>query len=647
MGPVLNRLEAGNTHICGLNETDGLECWQWPGFNQTGGVQFFSDIAVGEGFVCGLTKDGKTIRFLGNFTGIAGQEISGNYSLIAAGFSHVCAINSDGGIECWGNRNIMGDAPHGQFKELALGLNRSCALRTNGTVVCWGMSNFRLQQGLESLEFITIKAKSNVFCGVSALNYSLFCWGDPNFDSNPMVFSEVLPGPCRNVCPCGSFPGSGLLCSNGGSICQACTAGAISSAPSPQPVNRSSNSDLNDRLIAFLVVCVGSFSLFLVVGFFLFRYCRDRGCRVHDSGPLDETGAPTNGGLCSNRTHQTPPAVLEKRLSQLTSMGTTGRLEEFSFEALVQATNNFSEDHKIGSGSFGSVYHATLDDGREVAIKRAEITSTSSCAIHTRRQEDRDDAFVNEVEYLSRLHHKNLVRLLGFCEDSNEHILIYEYMNNGTLHDHLHKVQNSPLMSWAIRLKIALHAARGIEYLHEYAVPQIIHRDIKPANILLDTNWTAKVSDFGLSSRGPGEDESHLSLRAAGTVGYMDPEYFRLQQLTTKSDVYSFGIVLLELLSGYKAIYQNENGAHRNVVDFVVPYVLRDEIHRVLDQTVPPPTPFEIEAVACVGYLAADCVRPEGRDRPSMTEIVNSLEKASMACLIPHDFSLSSTQSST
>ncbi|KAK8642983.1 hypothetical protein V6N13_012303 [Hibiscus sabdariffa] len=403
MGPVLNRLEAGNTHICGLNETDGLECWQWPGFNQTGGVQFFSDIAVGEGFVCGLTKDGKTIRFLGNFTGIAGQEISGNYSLIAAGFSHVCAINSDGGIECWGNRNIMGDEPQGQFKELALGLNRSCALRTNGTVVCWGMSNFRLQQGLESLEFITIKAKSNVFCGVSALNYSLFCWGDPNFVSNPMVFSEVLPGPCRNVCPCGSFPGSGLLCSNGGSICQACTAGAISSAPSPQPENRSSNSDLNDRLIAFLVVCVGSFSLLLVVGFFLFRYCRDRGCRVHDSGPLDETGAPTNGGLCSNRTHQTPPAVLEKRLSQLTSMGTTGRLEEFSFEALVQATNNFSEDHKIGTGSFGSVYHATLDDGREVAIKRAEITSTSSCAIHTRRQEDRDDAFVNELNIRSTI----------------------------------------------------------------------------------------------------------------------------------------------------------------------------------------------------------------------------------------------------
>ncbi|KAK8692074.1 hypothetical protein V6N13_075555 [Hibiscus sabdariffa] len=497
-GPALNQLEAGNTHICGLNESNGLECWQWPGFNQTGGVQNFSDIAVGEGFVCGLTGDGTVIRFFGNFTGIADQEIRGNYKKIAAGFSHVCAINSDGGLDCGGNRNIIGDRPQGQFKELALGLNRSCALRTNGTVVCWGMNGFSLLPALGSLDFITIKAKSNVFCGVLTYNYSLFCWGHSDFDSNPMVFSEVLPGPCRNVCPCGSLQGSGLLCSNGGSICQACTTTAVPPPSSPQPENRSSNSDLNGRLIAFLVVgCVGSSLFLLVVGFFVFRYCKDRGCRVHDSGRLDETGAPANGGSGSNRTPQAPPAVLEKRLSQLTSMGTTGRLEEFSFEDLVQATNNFSEDHKIGTGSFGSVYHAILDDGREVAIKRAEITSTSSYAIGTRHQEDKDNAFVNELEYLSR------------------------------------------------------------------------------------------------------------------------------------------------------AIHRNENGAHRNVVDFVVPYILRDEIHRVLDPSVPPPTPFEIEAVAYVGYLAADCVRLEGRDRPSMTEIVNSLEKALTACLIPHDFSRSTTQSST
>ncbi|XVF63360.1 hypothetical protein PTKIN_Ptkin09bG0081500 [Pterospermum kingtungense] len=647
-GPALEELEAGDSRICGLNKTNALECWQWPRFNQTMD-QNFSTIAVGEEFVCGLSKD-QNISCIG----IPDQDHRQNYSVIAAGFSHACAISSDKNLECWGN--TVGVTPQGQFDAVALGLNRSCALRsTNGRVVCWGQNDFTLPQELERENFITIKGKRNVFCGVLTLNYSLVCWGDTNLNSsNSMVFSQVLPGPCKSQCQCGSLPGSGSFCSNGDSICQACNSPSVPtppplpSVPWPQPQNRSTSGDLNGRLVAFLVVgCVGSFCFLLVVGFFVFRYCQGRGCRVHDSGRLDETGAPAND--VPNQTSQVPltPPVLEKRLSQLTSIGNAGRLKEFSLEALILATNNFSEDHKIGIGSFGSVYQATLDDGREVAIKRAEITSTSPYAIGTRRQEDKDTAFVNELEYLSRLHHKNLVRLLGFCEDANELILVYEYMNNGTLHDHLHKFESPPFMSWAIRLKIALDAAKGIQYLHEYAVPPIIHRDIKSANILLDKTWSAKISDFGLSLLGPEDDESHVSMRAAGTVGYMDPEYYRLQQLTSKSDVYSFGVVLLELLSGYRAIHQNENGAPRNVVDFVVPYIIQDEIHRVLDPRVPPPTPFEIEAVAYVGYIGEDCVRLEGRDRPSMTEVVNRLEKALAACLLPPVFSRSSSGPST
>lgn len=406
-------------------------------------------------------------------------------------------------------------------------------------------------------------------------------------------------------------------------------------------------------MIAFLVVgCVGSPILLLVIGFFLFKYCKCRGCRVHDSGRLDETGAPVGEGGASTQ-QQGPQAeraspVLEKKLSELASMGNAGNLEEFSLQILLEATNNFSDDKKIGTGSFGSVYYGILEDGREAAIKRAETSNSCSYAVETRRQEDKDDAFIHELESLSRLNHKNLVRLLGFCEDSNERVLVYEYMHNGTLHDHLYKLESSPLRSWAARIKVALHAARGIEYLHKYAVPQIIHRDIKSSNILLDGTWTAKVSDFGLSLMGPEDDRSHLSLRAAGTVGYMDPEYYRLQQLTTKSDVYSFGVVLLEILSGFKAIHKDENGVPRNVVDFVVPYIVQDEIHRVLDKRVPPPTPYEIEAVIFVGYLAADCVNLQGRDRPSMTAVVNSLERALAACLVhPNALSRSTTGSST
>lgn len=449
------------------------------------------------------------------------------------------------------------------------------------------------------------------------------------------------------------------MCPEGQQICLHSKSNIPNSVPPavapPPPPTLEKRCKWSGKMIAFLVVgCVGSLILLLVVGFFLFKYCKCRGCRVHDSGRLDGTGpeAPVEQGGGPSQPHAPQPEeaspVLEKRLSQLASMGNVGHLEEFSLQVILEATNNFSHDKTIGTGSFGSVYQATLEDGREVAIKRAEISNTSSYAVGTRRQEDKDSAFVNELESLSRLHHKNLVRLLGFCEDSNERVLVYEYVHNGTLHDHLHKLENSPLMSWPARIKVALDAARGVEYLHRYAVPPVIHRDIKSSNILLDSTWTAKVSDFGLSLMGPEDDMSHLSLHAAGTVGYIDPEYYRLQQLTTKSDVYSFGVVLLEMLSGLKAIHKNENRVPRNVVDFVVPYIVQDEIHRVLDSRVPPPTPFEIEAVIYIGYLAADCVTLEGRDRPSMAGVVNSLEKALAACLVhPTSLSRSTTGGST
>uniref|UniRef100_N1QUG6 Serine/threonine-protein kinase-like protein CCR4 n=1 Tax=Aegilops tauschii TaxID=37682 RepID=N1QUG6_AEGTA len=214
------------------------------------------------------------------------------------------------------------------------------------------------------------------------------------------------------------------------------------------------------------------------------------------------------------------------------------------------------------------------------------------------------------------------------------------FMHNGTLHDHLHKRPaplSPPLASWPSRLRLALGAARGIEYLHTYAVPPIIHRDIKSSNILLDASWSAKVSDFGLSllkNLGTGDNAGgEEPCVTAGTVGYMDPEYYRLQHLTDKSDVYSFGVLLLELLSGCKVIQRYEgSGTPRNVVDMAVPYIESDRVHRVLDIRLPLPTPGEMEAVAYVGYLAADCVRLPGRERPSMSEVVGVLERAVAAC---------------
>lgn len=630
-GPVLKELESGSSHICGLvNETNRLECWQWLKFNSTefnsGTGELVSAIAVGENFVCGLLELGQ-VKCLGGYRSVIDNLPSGNYITLAAGSWHVCGISKNGSLVCWGE--MVGEKPNGRFQSVAMGQMRSCALRLNGTVACWGQNGFVLPEYLRETVFMGLESKNNVFCGIATANYSLFCWGNENLDSNSVVFERVVPGPCRSECPCGFLPGYGTFCRQGLKICEACRVDPCTEstflAPPPLAPPRAT-SKWNRKMVAFLVVgCVGSFSLVVVSCFLFFRYCKVTGSRIHDSGPLDEPGPP--------QSTRTPPPVLEKRLSHLVSMGNGSHLEEFSFEMLLQATDNFSDQHKIGSGSFGSVYHATLDDGRQVAVKRAESMASSSFLGPTKRQEDMDNAFVNELEFLSNLNHKNLVRLLGYCEDRNELILVYEYMNNGSLHHHLHKLESSPLMHWSERIKVALDAARGIEYLHVYAVPQIIHRDIKSSNILLDASWTAKVSDFGLSLMGPKDDESHLSLHAAGTVGYMDPEYYRLQVLTTKSDVYSFGVVLLELLSGYKAIHKNGDGVPRNVVDYVVPYIVQDEVHRVLDPKVPPPTPYEIEAVAYIGYLAADCVTLQGKDRPTMSEIVNSLERALAACM--------------
>ncbi|XP_044475119.1 serine/threonine-protein kinase-like protein CCR4 [Mangifera indica] len=656
-GPALHQLEAGNSHICSLvNRTNRLECWQWPQFNSSSFLQTFSSIAVGQDFICGLSESGRITCNYG--TSVNFPVIDGNYSVIDAGFSHACAISLNHSLLCWGDG--VGETPIDDFKALALGENRTCALRsTNETVVCWGQDNFTLPTALQETPFVSIEAKRRVFCGVLKFNYSLYCWGEET-DNFRMVFERVLPGPCRSSCPYGILDGSGTVCGQIGSICESLLPPLLQqpfSPPTPEPSPQSqdessgtSGSGWSGKMVALLVFgCVGSLSL-LVSLFFIYRQCDGRGCRVHNSGRLDENGAPAEQGLSQ---HQNPPGqpggqpVLEKRLSELASIGNAGHLEEFSLQVLLEATDNFSENHKIGTGSFGSVYYGILDNGRQVAIKRAEVLNSSTRVGGTRRQEDKDHAFLNELESLSRLHHKNLVRLLGFCEDCNELALVYEYMINGTLHEHLHKLEDSPLSSWTARIKVALDAARGIEYLHEYAIPQIIHRDIKSSNILLDDTWTAKVSDFGLSMMGPGDDESHLSIHAAGTVGYMDPEYYRLQKLTKKSDVYSFGVVLLELLTGHRAIHENENGVPRHVVDYAVPYIAQDEIHRVLDRKVPPPTPYEIEAVAYVGYLAVDCVTQGGRDRPSMTDIVNSLDRALTACMAPPLFSRSTTDTST
>ncbi|KAL6650575.1 hypothetical protein ACP70R_009500 [Stipagrostis hirtigluma subsp. patula] len=645
-GAALSAVSGGGEYVCGLVGRR-IQCWRWSGVVPDG--VGFSAVAVGGGFVCGMVAGTGEIRCYGDGDAV-GREPRGRHALLAAGERHACSVKAGTGeVVCWGEAAAVAAAAPSPtvvgraVSSVAVGDAVTCVLWGNWTVACWPEEAAPPPEVAQQ-QFVALEAKGKVVCGVLMSDYSLVCWGGGVAGGVSKVFDRVLPGPCApstTSCPCGVWSGSAPLCGgvSGAAICYPC--GFTPPPMALMPTSNSSASTTHSRekrrpselAIALIGAGFGSGILAAVAAVVVVCCLRRR----RSSGALD-----------SGRIHAEPTAAaprVERRLSELLSKGPNTTVEQFPLAALRAATGGFSPSHRIGSGSFGGVYRASLPDGREVAIKRAErrdAGGASSSAAAARRL-NHEAAFVSELALLSRVNHKNLVRLLGFCADGGERILVYEFMPNGTLHDHLHKRPapplSPPLASWPARLRLALGAARGIEYMHTYAVPPIIHRDIKSPNILLDAAWTAKVSDFGLSllndqlNGGGGGGDGDEPCMTAGTVGYMDPEYYRLQHLTDKSDVYSFGVVLLELLSGCKVIQRFEgSGTPKNVVDVTVPHIEADRVHRVLDARLPLPTPAEMEAVAYVGYLAADCVRPAGRDRPTMSEVVGVLERAVEAC---------------
>ncbi|KQJ82756.2 serine/threonine-protein kinase-like protein CCR4 [Brachypodium distachyon] len=645
-GAELSAVAGGGEYVCGLVETR-IQCWRWPWAPLPKDVGFTA-VALGGGFVCGLVVGTGEVKCYGDGDAV-GREPRGRYMLLAAGERHACAVDDAGMLDCWGEAAAVAAAAPPRLvrsvSTVAVGDGVTCVLWGNWTASCWPEAEAAPPQAMAQRQFVALEAKGKVVCGVLMSDYSMVCWGGDVAGGLSKVFDKVLPGPCApsGSCPCGVWSGSAALCGDstgyGAAICYPCgyTPPMMLQVPSTSQSTGKKQRPISDLAIALICVGIGS-GLGTLLAALSVAYClRQRS----GSGRSSSHGSGRIHAEPTSATIPAPPRV-PRRLSALLSKGPNTTVEQFPLAALRAATGVFSPSHRIGSGSFGAVYRASLPDGREVAIKRAERRDTggasSSAAAAAARRVNHESAFVSELSLLSRLNHKNLVRLLGFCADGGEHILVYEFMPNGTLHDHLHKRPaplSPPLASWPARLRLALGAARGIEYLHTYAVPPIIHRDIKSSNILLDATWSAKVADFGLSllNNSSNAGDNNEPLVTAGTVGYMDPEYYRLQHLTDKSDVYSFGVLLLELLSGCKVIQRYEgSGTPRNVVDMAVPYIESDRVHRVLDIRLPLPTPGEMEAVAYVGYLAADCVRLPGRDRPSMSEAVGVLERAVAAC---------------
>ncbi|XP_061954289.1 probable LRR receptor-like serine/threonine-protein kinase At1g06840 isoform X3 [Populus nigra] len=297
-----------------------------------------------------------------------------------------------------------------------------------------------------------------------------------------------------------------------------------------------------------------------------------------------------------------------KDLSLTVQMKIDG-VESFTFKEIVLATNNFNSSTQIGQGGYGKVYRGVLPDKTVVAIKRAEEGSLQG-----------EKEFLTEIKLLSRLHHRNLVSLTGYCVERGEQMLVYEFMPNGTLRDWL---SDKEKLSFGTRLSIALGSAKGILYLHTEADPPVFHRDIKASNILLDSKLTAKVADFGLSLLAPVMDDdgyqpNHVSTVVKGTPGYLDPEYFLTRKLTDKSDVYSLGVVFLELLTGMQPIYRG-----KNIVREVNIACESDKMFSIIDRRM---GSYPSKCIERFVVLALRCCHDKQDKRPSMLEVVRELE---------------------
>ncbi|CAL5357744.1 unnamed protein product [Camellia sinensis] len=364
------------------------------------------------------------------------------------------------------------------------------------------------------------------------------------------------------------------------------------------PTSLGTSNKGKDPNLILIVGIVAAILIIAVISVLIICSCSHQG---KTNAPSKETAKPRNvdavpaaGSLC----HPTSTRFLE-------------------YEELKEATNNFEPASILGEGGFGRVFKGVLSDGTAVAIKRL-----------TNGGQQGDKEFLVEVDMLSRLHHRNLVKLVGYYSscDSSQNLLCYELVPNGSLEAWLHGPLgvNCPL-DWDTRMKIALDAARGLAYLHEDSQPCVIHRDFKASNILLENNFHAKVADFGLAKQAPEGRANYLSTRVMGTFGYVAPEYAMTGHLLVKSDVYSYGVVLLELLTGRKPVDMSQPSRQENLVTWARP-ILRDKdrLEELADPRLGGKYPKEDFVRVCT--IAAACVAPEASQRPTMGEVVQSLK---------------------
>ncbi|XP_074308249.1 receptor-like cytoplasmic kinase 176 isoform X1 [Silene latifolia] len=353
-----------------------------------------------------------------------------------------------------------------------------------------------------------------------------------------------------------------------------------------------------------------------------------------------------------------------ERLKNIRSEGEileSSNLNNFSYNDLSIATRDFRPGSVVGEGGFGSVYKGWIDHqslapakpgtGMVVAVKRLNPEGFQghkewlvSIFYHhhfiVRSRYNYQHTIINiscqscgntlvyvrtEINYLGQLRHHNLVNLIGYCLEEEHRLLIYEFMPRGSLENHLFKrSSHSEPLSWSLRMKIALGAAKGLAFLHSPAI-KVIYRDFKPSNILLDSDFDAKLSDFGLAKDGPFDDNSYVSTRVMGTHGYAAPEYLSTGHLTTKNDVYGYGVVLLEIMTGRRVLDPNRTRKEQDLVEWARPHLRREKVSRIMDSTIQ--GQYSSRSAKIIANLAVQCLSIDPRFRPNMDEVVLILEQ--------------------
>jgi hypothetical protein len=635
-----SHIAAGKNHVCAIrgsyysdHDSGTVDCWEIVKksnnslsskqstlfYNQSISNVVFKKVVSGEGFSCGGLRDGGIVCWGPNSASLGISGILENYVVLASGRSRLCGISEMfNEVKCWGD----GVAPPVgiQFVSLTAGANHFCGIRgDNHGVECWG--TFNLSSVPKGSGFMAIASTDFVTCGIREDDLVLDCWfvnspSPPDYDPPLELCSPGLctPGSCSegkfaynasmlsepdlmslcvrkdlNICsPCGSNCSEGFFLSsscseNADRVCTACSLCQNSSCWDVCRLQSSQEMDQKHwHHLRRLVLIIGSSIsglIFILVGWCLLPHVmatqkEERTKRQFNScmgKPKLETDHIADS--------QPPPSVAP----------CPGMAQIFRLSELKDATNGFKEFNELGRGSYGFVYKAVLSDGRQVAVKRANAATI----IHTNNRD-----FEMELEILCKIRHCNIVNLLGYCSEMGERLLIYEYMPHGTLHDHLHGGLST--LNWSLRLKVSMQAAKGLEYLHKELVPPIAHRDLKTSNILLDSDWGARVADFGLVT----SNDKDLS----GDL---------------ESDVYNFGIVLLEILSGRKAY--DTDYMPPSIVEWAVPLIKQGKAAAIIDRYVA--LPRNVEPLLQLANLAEVAVRENPSERPTISDVASRLEQ--------------------